>query len=395
MQIQEYDLEIVHIKGTDNFLADIMNLNPVGLTGKESESMRRPREIMVKKSSLDLDPDVRKALKNLSVQETQDRRIEAIKPKLARTTQPLDSRYKVEGEILFCKDEKFRNYWRPYLTDHLEPQIIKYVHHALGHAGTDKTLAQIAHSFYMRNLGRKVRKFVASCPICQKVKHPSRSYDTEIRSYSPKGPGELLAVDLYGNLPSARAGLKHILVCIDVFSKHVKLYALRAATTRTCLNKLTGHYFTQLRRPKSILSDHGTQFNNNKWKATLSDLGTEVKYSPIHHLESNPAGRIMRSLGTFFKIYCDKTHRKRPELLAFVESWLNSTVSSTTGFAPMELMFGDPTPDIFREILKKTQDQIPEEASLEDKVLFSLRTDQTKSRKKKAETKGWQCKMGT
>jgi hypothetical protein len=58
MQIQEYDLEIVHIKGTDNFLADIMSRNPVGLTGKEIESMSRPREIMVSKFSLDLDPDV-------------------------------------------------------------------------------------------------------------------------------------------------------------------------------------------------------------------------------------------------------------------------------------------------------------------------------------------------
>jgi hypothetical protein len=125
-------------------------------------------------------------LKDLSVQQTQDPRIEEIKQKLAHTTKPLDSCYKVGGEILFCKDEKFRNYWRPYLPSHLEPQIIKYVHHALGHACTDKTLAQIAHSFYMRNLGRKVRKFMASCPICQKVKHPNRSYDTEIRSHIPK-----------------------------------------------------------------------------------------------------------------------------------------------------------------------------------------------------------------
>jgi hypothetical protein len=30
-QIQEYDLDIVHIKGTDNFFADALSRNPVGL----------------------------------------------------------------------------------------------------------------------------------------------------------------------------------------------------------------------------------------------------------------------------------------------------------------------------------------------------------------------------
>jgi hypothetical protein len=95
----------------------------------------------------------------------------------------------------------------------------------------------------------------------------------------PSKPRELLAVDLYGPLPQARAGLKHVFVCLDVFSKHVKLYPLWTATTGICLNKLTGHYFTQVRRPKSILSDHGTQFNNAKWKTTLSDLSNLEKSS--------------------------------------------------------------------------------------------------------------------
>jgi hypothetical protein len=53
----------------------------------------------------------------------------------------------------------------------------------------------------------------------------------------------------------------------------------------------------------------------------------------------------------------------------------------------MELMFGDPTPDIFRKILKKTQDQIPEEASLEDKVLRAYARIKLKAAKRKQKRK--------
>ena len=58
----------------------------------------------------------------------------------------------------------------------------------------------------------------------------------------------------------ARGGVTYMLVCYDVFSKYVKLYALKAATTRSCLNKIINYYFTQVIKSKCILSDNGTQF---------------------------------------------------------------------------------------------------------------------------------------
>jgi transposase InsO family protein len=57
-------------------------------------------------------------------------------------------------------------------------------------------------------------------------------------------------------------------------------------------------------KPESILSDNGSQFNNELRKRTLSNLGIVVKYSAVRHPESNPSERIMRGLGTYCKIYC-------------------------------------------------------------------------------------------
>jgi hypothetical protein len=64
----------------------------------------------------------------------------------------------------------------------------------------------------------------------------------------------------------------------------------------------------------------------------------------------------MRELGKYFKTYCHETHRKWPELVLYIENWLNSSIHESTGYAPIELLSGNPKHDIFRKILKKEAD---------------------------------------
>jgi transposase InsO family protein len=96
-------------------------------------------------------------------------------------------------------------------------------------------------------------------------------------------------------------------VCFDVFYKHVKLYPLRSATTKSCLNKLQNDYFEKRSKPQIILSDHGSQFISSLWKNTLTALNIKVRYTPIRNPESNPTERVMRELGKYFRIYCEET----------------------------------------------------------------------------------------
>ena len=352
LQLQEYDLEILHIRGTENFFADIMSRNPVGLSQEQLCQMKKPKDILVASINLHLDSQIKEDLKKLANFQAQDHKIEEIKLKLAR--QPnLSQKYSLQGDILYCKDNKFHPYWKPYLPTGLEDKVINFVHTLSGHKGTDKCKAQIEHSFYVRNLGRKVRKFVSRCDMCQRVKHPNRSYEIETRAHLPSQPGELLSIDLYGPLPTGRGGVKYIFVCLDVFTKHVKLYALRAATTKSCLNRLVDHYFRDVIHPKSIINDHGSQFSSPLWEKTLSNLGVSVKFSPIRLPQSNPSERQMQEISKFCRIYCNITQKKWPELITQIEEWLNTSVSGSTGYTPVELMFGQPKPDVFEKILKK------------------------------------------
>jgi hypothetical protein len=44
-------------------------------------------------------------------------------------------------------------------------------------------------------------------------------------------------------------------------------------------------------------------------------------------------------------------------------------VSGTTGYSPIELVFGEPRPDLFRMILDKTLEQLPAAKTIEFKTL--------------------------
>jgi hypothetical protein len=68
--------------------------------------------------------------------------------------------------------------------------------------------------------------------------------------------------------------------------------------------------------------------------------GVEVRYSAIRHPQSNPSERCMREISKFCRIYCHLNHRKWAELIPHIEHWLNNTVTNTTSYTPVELLFG-------------------------------------------------------
>jgi hypothetical protein len=388
MQLQEYDLNVVHISGANNFFADTLSRNPVGLSRESHDTVRNPKEIFVGKINLDIDQTVKKELGNLAKHQSSDPLLAKIRESLEEDPSSSNEKYMLRDDILYCKDSKMHPYWRVVLPKNLEYKVIEFVHALLGHQGTDKCMYEISLSFYLKNLGRKVRKFVSQCDICQRAKHPSKAYEIVSGSHLPTKPGELVTLDLYGPLPTGRGGVKHLLVCLEVFSKHVTLYPLKSATTRSCLNKLRNHYFPAVVKPEIILSDHGSQFTSPSWKKALSDLGIQTRYSPIRHPESNPTERVMRELGKFFRIYCHTIQKTWPELVPHIEGWLNSSVSGVTGYTPIELLSGKPRPDLFRKILKKEIDQQPAEEALTNKLLKAYARTKLKAEKRKKQRKG-------
>jgi hypothetical protein len=91
----------------------------------------------------------------------------------------------------------------------------------------------------------------------------------------------------------------------------------------------------------------------------------------------------MREIGKYCKIYCHTTQKKWPELIPKIESWLNTTISGSNGFTPVELIFNDIRPEIFSKILNKTKEQQPNNEELQEIITLAYFTLKKKAAKRK------------
>lgn len=199
---------------------------------------------------------------------------------------------------------------------------------------------------------KDVKARIATCDMCQRVKHLTVAMEGEYEFVSAAKPGKLVTIDYYGPLPPARAGMQYILVMTDVFSKYTCLFPTKRATTKASLNCVFNKLIPRCGKPEKILSDHGTMFTSPNWKNKLEDCGIMVLYSSIRHPESNPTERVMRELGRMFRTVCSTQHTAWVNRLSEIEKILNVTVHCSTGYVPQELHFGVRENDEIRKILK-------------------------------------------
>jgi mRNA-degrading endonuclease RelE of RelBE toxin-antitoxin system len=90
----------------------------------------------------------------------------------------------------------------------------------------------------------------------------------------------------------------------------------------------------------------------------LADMKIDGMFAPIRLPQANPFERCVKEIGTFCHIYCHEAHTKWPELLSHIKDWLNWTLSNSTGYSPVQLVFDSPTPDLFEDSLRKGLNKI-------------------------------------
>ena len=97
----------------------------------------------------------------------------------------------------------------------------------------------------------------------------------------------------------------------------MKIYTLRSATVKTCLNKLLNHYFINVIKPKIVLLNNDRQFSLPIWLGIQKESDVTTRFLPIKHPEQHSV-RVKQELSKFFRIYCHENHTKWAELLLHI-----------------------------------------------------------------------------
>ena len=144
-------------------------------------------------------------------------------------------------------------------------------HLSYGHFGAKKCVNVLRESCLFKNMEKRVRKIFRVCELCQKSKVVNYRLEGELNYIKVEKPFDLVAVDLYGPLPKGRGGVMYIFVVLDTFSKYVRLYSVKQATSKVLSEKITRDYMINVGKPKVILFDHGPQFISGNCHAKHSE----------------------------------------------------------------------------------------------------------------------------
>jgi len=261
--LQEYNLTIIHIPGKENVGADTLTRYPQ--QPDECERVKHINLTLNRLMLIDYSDDLQEQFSRFRELQQQDPKLRNL---IHQITKKPHERFLTHKGILFSVERN--NKYRAMVPSVMNQQLIKKPHEHFGHAGTYKTYEVLRHNYQLKNMYRIIKCIVKSCDLCQRSKINNQLSRGPTLSNIPEGPRHTVSLDLMGPLSKGQFGAKYILAIIDIFSKYIKLYALRRATTETILKRITKDYIPRYGLVKQILTDNCIQFNNAKWYEQLN-----------------------------------------------------------------------------------------------------------------------------
>ena len=184
-------------------------------------------------------------------------------------------------------DEPVRVYvplmFRPWLIDRKRKEAVNLCEKV--------TLAMLERYYYWVDMASSVKWWIRRCYPCQarkKTRHTVRWPLLIVSLLLPFGRGQMAAFDLLGLLPRMKQGNEHVLLAVDLFSRHAEGYALSAdeKTTQGCAVKLVHDYIPRWDCPHTFLSDRGPEFVSTVCREIFRMLGAVNIFTSSAHAQT-------------------------------------------------------------------------------------------------------------
>lgn len=223
-------------------------------------------------------------------------------------------------------------------------EILRIYHRSIlgGHRGFDRMKNTIKKHYAWPTLNADIMKYIRDCEVCEKTKiHKHTHTPLQITSVATT-PFEKIYIDFVGEInPNSVEGHKYILSISCDLTKYVIMIPTFDSTALTAAKTIVEEVCLVYNFPKTIVSDNGPAFVSEIFKqmSKLLDI-KHIKTYPYHPQSNGAIERYHRSLGQYIRSYVQKNQANWHKYLPFFVFTHNTTVHSTTGFAPHTLVFG-------------------------------------------------------
>lgn len=273
----------------------------------------------------------------LQIAQYRDEKIVALRSKLE---QHAVAGYTMTNGLIFKQSSN--NVPKLYVPQEMEENIIRVSHEKVAHLGVEKTFEFISRHYWFPTMRSKIEQHIKNCIPCIVYAAPVRASERNLYSIKKEPiPFDTIHIDHFGPLPSINSKRKYLLVVVDGFTKHCKLYAVNSTSTREVIAVLE-KYFDYYSRPRRIISDQGTCFTALEFAEKLKKWNIEhVKIAVASPQANGQVERVNRTVKAMLgKLTEPINHADWVQKLNHIEYALNNTKHSTTGFSACELLFG-------------------------------------------------------
>ena len=147
-----------------------------------------------------------------------------------------------------------------------------------GHGGMAKTTELISRKYHWPKMRETIKRYVKNSETCQRIKVVRHAPCSLLQPNEvPDKPWKSIAMDFITDLPTSE-GHDTILVVIDRVTKMSHFIPCRKDLKTDQFADLFLKNIVRLHGlPKDIITDRGTIFTSDLWKATTENLGIQRK----------------------------------------------------------------------------------------------------------------------
>ncbi|GJP42488.1 hypothetical protein CLOM_g2043 [Closterium sp. NIES-68] len=173
----------------------------------------------------------------------------------------------------------------------LRELLIQEVHNSnsSGHFGVDISLKALQRFYYWPDMVTDVRRYVAACPICQRMKSSHQRPTGLLQPLEPpQRPWQHVTMDFVTGLPAGPSGNDAVLVVVDRLMKMAHFAPCRTTITAEETARLFISTVIRLHGiPAAIISDRDPKFTSKFWQDTWARYGTRLQFSSAYHPQTD------------------------------------------------------------------------------------------------------------
>lgn len=210
-----------------------------------------------------------------------------------------------------------------------------------GHVGISRMTRTIRQYYYWRGLNSDVQEYVNKCEICKKTKHHRTIKHPLTVTTTAQHALDKLYLDLVGPLPRDQHENEYILTIQCELSKFVIAKPIKDKRASTVAQAFVECVILKFGIPTIIATDRGSEFVAQVMKDVADLLGIQRLTSTAYHHESIGAlENAHKTLGNFLRANSTEKRFTWSEWIPYWTFMYNTTVHSSHGYTPFELVFG-------------------------------------------------------